>query len=189
MVSIPATRFLFLIRVRAVYLHSKAITAFFGLLWFAAMSSSFLPLVTARIFSSEICIDNSEQLYSIATLIIGSIFDTLVFFAISWRLANSLYEERSWSERFYSFTTGEGLSKSSRHILRGGQLHYLWVMNLLEFRIWAWTWLKCNNNIRHHHNYPRALTKSTRRLPFSVRPAWYWVEQHYGLLRLPKFKA
>jgi len=44
-IAIPATSLLFLFRVKAIYNHSKIVTAFFGFLWIAIAGLSILILI------------------------------------------------------------------------------------------------------------------------------------------------
>lgn len=54
--------------------------------------------------------------------------DTLVFLAISYRLAGDAATERSWWARIKSFVKGDGLYSLSRSILQSGQVYYLQVV-------------------------------------------------------------
>jgi hypothetical protein len=54
-------------------------------------------------------------------------FDTLVFFAISFRVASYSMVGDTFSGRMRSFLRGEGLPKLSRCIIHGGQSYYLFV--------------------------------------------------------------
>lgn len=47
-ISIASTSYLFLLRVRAVYLKSRYITAFFGVLWIIAIAGNILATSTTR---------------------------------------------------------------------------------------------------------------------------------------------
>jgi len=60
----------------------------------------------------------------------SAIFDTLIFLAISWRLASTSMIGSSWSDRLRSFVGGEGLLGLSKVLLRGGQSYYIMTIGL-----------------------------------------------------------
>jgi len=60
----------------------------------------------------------------------SAIFDTLIFLAISWRLASSSMIGDSWRDRLRSFVRGEGLLGVSKVLLRGGQSYYILTIGL-----------------------------------------------------------
>ncbi|KAF7972951.1 hypothetical protein HWV62_16520 [Athelia sp. TMB] len=98
-ISVPATSYLFFLRVRAVYNRSKVITAIFGCLWIAIKGSSLVMLI-------------------------GMKGDTLVFLAISYRILSNAMVGDTWRERARSFFKGEGLYGLSKGLLQSGQLYY-----------------------------------------------------------------
>ncbi|KZP04535.1 hypothetical protein FIBSPDRAFT_968057 [Athelia psychrophila] len=120
------TSFLFFLRVRAVYQHSRSVTAFFGILWLAV---AILNIVTYSSLRAAPVTDNhciEFQMYHETYPVISSfIFDTFVFTAISYRLAADAATDRSWNARLQSVVTGKGLFRISRSLMISGQLYYL----------------------------------------------------------------
>ena len=53
-----------------------------------------------------------------------AIYDTLMYLAISWKLASFAPVDR-WQDRLKSFITGEGLGWLSKVLLQSGQVYYL----------------------------------------------------------------
>ncbi|KZP06556.1 hypothetical protein FIBSPDRAFT_876448, partial [Athelia psychrophila] len=51
--------------------------------------------------------------------------DTMVFLAISYRLAADAVTAGDWRSRVRSIATGKGLFSLSRSLMKGGQLYYL----------------------------------------------------------------
>lgn len=51
--------------------------------------------------------------------------DTLVFLAISYRLASNAVTDNSYRARLLSAITGKGLFKFSRSLIINGQIYYL----------------------------------------------------------------
>jgi hypothetical protein len=58
-------------------------------------------------------------------------FDTLVFFAISYRMASIAMVGGTWGARVKSFVRGDGLYHLSKALLQSGQVYYLSANSLL----------------------------------------------------------
>ncbi|KZP26067.1 hypothetical protein FIBSPDRAFT_1041121 [Athelia psychrophila] len=131
-VGVASTSYLFFLRVRAVYSQSKNITALFGALWFATTvlsiaTNALEALGAERIPFTAYCTETSvkfDSLPSISTFV----HDTIVFLAISYRLAADSMAADDWRSRLLSITTGKGLLSFSRSLMRHGQLYYLAVV-------------------------------------------------------------
>lgn len=124
----PANALLFYSRVSAIYLHERWAVVFFGMCWFA-LSVTFIHDAVystsdiGRIPGTELCgVVNS--LGGGISYIAIAIYDTLIYAAISWKLS-SLSKDGGWKSRIASLTTGAGLYRLSRSLLRYGQLYYL----------------------------------------------------------------
>lgn len=135
--AVPTISFLFFLRVTAVYLHNKVIITFFGVLWFGVLSLFVLDSTT--MFSFDFIDEKHSRPCSLAgrtidawAYVASAIFDTLVFLAISWRLAStSMTSNASFRDRLKSFVRGEGLLDLSKALLHSGQLYYMWVSGLV----------------------------------------------------------
>jgi hypothetical protein len=55
----------------------------------------------------------------------NSIYDTLIYLAISWQLASFSMAGDGWKDRLRSFVSGDGLLGLSKALLQSGQIYYL----------------------------------------------------------------
>lgn len=121
---------LFLIRVLAIFHHSKAAQSVFIFLWVGYIGTSLvLPLrlnygYSARFHDCLPIVGQQFVTYGIA-LDVG--YHTLVLLATSLKLLTYSLAE-SWSERLRVFWSGEGMSQLSRVLIQTDQLYYLWVV-------------------------------------------------------------
>ncbi|KZP26073.1 hypothetical protein FIBSPDRAFT_1041124 [Athelia psychrophila] len=127
-VAIASTSFLFFLRVRAVYLQSRAITILFGALWVvtASIGIGFATLEVRgaeRVPHTPYC-TNTAIKYNFIPLTMTFILDTMVFLAISYRLAADTVTAGDWRSCVLSVVTGKGLFSISRSLMKGGQLYY-----------------------------------------------------------------
>lgn len=146
-----SSAYLFFLRVRAIYLRSSFITLGFGALWLCLVAMHIVPAVTAHPSQSVSILATFENLIDIhlaqlseynycklghAQLPIVSIFvyDTLVWLAITHRLAADSWTGSSWRSRFLSIIHGEGLHSLSRALMRSGQFYYLCASIARAFR-------------------------------------------------------
>ncbi|KZP04025.1 hypothetical protein FIBSPDRAFT_673881, partial [Athelia psychrophila] len=127
------TSFLFFLRVRAVYLRSRSVTALFGALWLVTVTLNILtdasvrpaqPSLIHRLGDPPYCISLHIQHFTFPS-ISSFVYDTFVFIAISYRLAADAATEQSWRSRLQSVVTGKGLFNISRALMISGQLYYL----------------------------------------------------------------
>jgi len=128
MFGVPATSLLFYFRVRAIWCNSNIITVVFGLLWLGILGSSGLAVFNLRgahLGMSHRCISASLPPYS-SSLIFNAVNDTLIFFAISWRIATLGFA----GTKLMSFVRGDGLPRLSKIILQSGQLYYFATIGL-----------------------------------------------------------
>ncbi|KZP10269.1 hypothetical protein FIBSPDRAFT_1051428 [Athelia psychrophila] len=143
--SIAFTSFLFFLRVRAVYLQSRYVTALFGAFW--------VVTVTLNIWSNTIvhaanipsptvvgCI-GTGPVPSIA-LPLASIFvnDTLIFLAILYRLTANAVTDGGRHSRLLTIFKGKGLYSLSQSLLQTGQLYYFSTL-LYFFLSFAIIWI------------------------------------------------
>ncbi|KZP26081.1 hypothetical protein FIBSPDRAFT_364529 [Athelia psychrophila] len=128
-VAIASTSFLFFLRVRAVYLQSRTITILFGALWVVTTSVSISCIaltvrVTERVLYPPYCTSTAIKHNSIPVTM-TFVHDTMVFLAISYRLAADAVAAGDWRSRVLSIVTGKGLFSLSRSLMKSGQLYYL----------------------------------------------------------------
>ncbi|KZP10990.1 hypothetical protein FIBSPDRAFT_1051012 [Athelia psychrophila] len=121
-----ATTYMFFLRVRAVYLKSMRITALFGALWVVTQALITLTSTSIRAAHkpSQYCngLSVKHRLFPDAAIFA---YDTLIFLAISYRLAEDASTEAGWRSRILSVIKGKGLYRLSRSIMRSGQQYYL----------------------------------------------------------------
>ncbi|KAF9447365.1 hypothetical protein P691DRAFT_760851 [Macrolepiota fuliginosa MF-IS2] len=119
--------FLFLQRLRAVYARHKWIQGAFTLLWLASsgfMSTTSFGVKSERIPGTEFCVYSGVNRYIAVAGFGVFFFDTLVFAAISYKIASShstLDVGVSWD----TVVSGRALPRLSRAVLQGGQQYYL----------------------------------------------------------------
>jgi hypothetical protein len=123
----PATSGLFFVRLTAVYSGGTYVITFFGSCWlvilgFFLFDSARVLLRLPHVTQSSQCltVEHKDAWGYIAT----AVYDTLMYLAISWRLA-SFATLGSWKDRLRSFVTGDGLGWLSKILLRSGQVYYL----------------------------------------------------------------
>ncbi|KAG2339482.1 hypothetical protein BDR05DRAFT_616870 [Suillus weaverae] len=129
----PATAALFFFRVRAVYDRSKIVTMVFGVFWLGTLGAALaLPFMLKgeHIGTTDYCIQTSVAPGASAVVIINTCSDTLVFLAISWRLAHNNFGGDSCGTRIRSFYKGDGLPRLSKSLLQSGQVYYLATVGL-----------------------------------------------------------
>jgi hypothetical protein len=128
LVAVPSTSALFFFRVRAVYYNNKIVTVFFGSLWFVSFGLCFLLPFAGKaehIGPTRFCMITQVNHYPSFPLIAHFSFDTLVFLAISLRIASFSIVGDTFGSWMRSFFRGDGLPNLSRSLLYGGQLYYL----------------------------------------------------------------
>ncbi|KAF7968184.1 hypothetical protein HWV62_31700 [Athelia sp. TMB] len=141
-----ATATLFFLRVRAVYLRSRAITAVVGALWLATLGIALLQASAldagacsapqsaslhsqrppVQIAATDRCAPTANrflQLPNIAT----TVSDTLVFLAITYRLAADAATDATLGARVRAVLRGRGLYSLSKALMQSGQRYYLCV--------------------------------------------------------------
>ncbi|KAF9459126.1 hypothetical protein BDZ94DRAFT_1060100 [Collybia nuda] len=128
------TAILFLRRAQAVYLDNRIIRWAFFCLWLVYVGTLVvLPfgLHGSHLSHTNYCITNDKKDFIIGSKIMALLFDTIIFFAVSYKIAmptNSGHNifGLSWN-RFFS---GRTLSRFSRAVLQGGQQYYLIMVSI-----------------------------------------------------------
>lgn len=129
-VAMPSNSFLMFLRLRAVYNGSTIAVSIFGFLWVAVIAGSLaapFSLKGAHIGTTQKCITTESKPYSATGLVILTVYDTLIFIAITYRLLADIHHpsDQSWSTRTKAFLSGNGMNEVSRLLLKTGQLYYL----------------------------------------------------------------
>ncbi|KAF7974608.1 hypothetical protein HWV62_11572 [Athelia sp. TMB] len=126
--SVASTSYLFLLRVKAVYMQSKSITIFFTTLWLVNIAMVILANTKLSIehvpYAPAYCTNVGATYFSLPS-ISSFINDTSVFLAISYRLASEAATERTWRSWVQSVVRGKDLYNISRALLQSGQMYYL----------------------------------------------------------------
>jgi hypothetical protein len=131
-IGVSASALLFFFRVRAVYSGDRIVSAVFGFLWLAVLGSSITIPVGAGATSfgdPAVCIATRIEPYVGSSGIVLTVYDTLVFVAISYRLVSNfegMQKQTRW-ERLTSLFTGANLPAFSKALLTDGQVYYLCV--------------------------------------------------------------
>ncbi|KAI0795924.1 hypothetical protein C8Q75DRAFT_711126 [Abortiporus biennis] len=125
-IAMPLNSLLFFFRVKAVFNHSRVMVTLFGLLWLATLGCISAPFAVdgIHIGTTRNCVNSSVKSYSSAGIIIVAVHDTLVFFAITFRLTSYSLAD-TWPEQVKTFFSGRGMGKMSKTLLHTGQLYYL----------------------------------------------------------------
>jgi hypothetical protein len=121
---------MFFLRVKAVYMNSKVIVTFFGLLWLSVLGTLFelFKVTPGHDGTTKKCIIVSVNVALVVPIFLHTTFDTLVFIAISLRIASYSMVGDNFRTRLKSLFRGQGLPRLSRCIILGGQLYYLFVV-------------------------------------------------------------
>jgi len=126
--SVTSTSLLFFFRTRAVFDRNPWIVAFFAGLWLAVVAACVTVIVGVNgvnIGSTRYCIDGTVKPFVTTATIIPLINDTLVFFAITWRLSCNSYARPTLKDGLRVWIFGDYLPIFSRAMLQDGQAYYL----------------------------------------------------------------
>jgi len=124
---------LFVARIIAVYDRSKVITAIFGTLWMLILGVSIaapFSITMGHIGPTKFCIFKRVGRVGspFITFSILTVFDTLVFVLITWRIGRVSLDplaEKSWVSCMSSILRGNGLPQFSQSVVRHGQKYFL----------------------------------------------------------------
>ncbi|KAF7966562.1 hypothetical protein HWV62_37861 [Athelia sp. TMB] len=122
-----ATSFLFLVRVRAVYMNSRPITLFFGAFWLGIVATSTLVVISGKLNRatfSDRCTLSSVKVLESVSLWVKAAFDTAVFIAITTRIVSYSTTGRAPHVSKWQAFRAARLPRIYRDLLHGGQLFY-----------------------------------------------------------------
>ncbi|KAH8094632.1 hypothetical protein BXZ70DRAFT_349768 [Cristinia sonorae] len=129
--------FMFLIRVTAIYNRSWVVAAWFGVLWALLLGTTIaMPffITTGHIGATTFCIITAVKplgggfTFSPIPFAVLTVYDTLIFVFISWRLNGVVWNHSissTWTSRLLSLFRGRGLPHFTKSVLRHGQKYYL----------------------------------------------------------------
>ncbi|KAF7349911.1 hypothetical protein MVEN_01291800 [Mycena venus] len=126
-ITVSSSAFLFFFRVRAIYNNSRIVTIIFGILWLAVLATSITVPVSGRGGSAG----DPLQCFSLARHgahggsagITITIHDTIVYFAISYRLVSNFAHTRR--DQLKEVFTGASLPTFSKSLFTDGQMYYM----------------------------------------------------------------
>ncbi|KAJ7478652.1 hypothetical protein B0H11DRAFT_1280458 [Mycena galericulata] len=130
-VGTSANAFLFYSRVRAIYGGDRRITIVFGILWLAVLGTSLtVPIGGSGIEVTDPheCINGPIKAYVGTSGVAVTLHDTLVFFAISYRLVSTFagpeqkQTPRDWVK---AFLRGTNLPAYAKAVFTDGQMYYM----------------------------------------------------------------
>ena len=99
----------------------------FSLLWLSVVGGTVtapVGLKGAPIGSTDYCMVSGAEVYVSASVIIPLVYDTAVFFAITYRLAASPYALATTEAGFWKALAGNYLPGLSKLLLKDGQSYY-----------------------------------------------------------------
>lgn len=119
-----------LVRLRAVYKHSRTINFVFTVLWLAICAGILFGGIIGEpngyhIANTQKFIASGTKVVGSLGIIIATISDSLIFLAISHRLVVLYTVNGRWTSRIKAFLYGEGISHISRLLMQTGQLYFL----------------------------------------------------------------
>ncbi|KAJ7301962.1 hypothetical protein DFH08DRAFT_759861 [Mycena albidolilacea] len=128
-ITVTATAFLFFFRVRAIYRASRLATLIFGFLWLSVLATSTTIPISGRAISfgdRPQCIVAHGAAYNGSSGVTITVHDTIVFFAISYRLvSNFAQEDQTRGEKIRGLFSGANLPAFSKALFNEGQMYYM----------------------------------------------------------------
>jgi hypothetical protein len=126
-IIIPASSGLFFIRLAGVCSHDKYIMVFFGLCWVGLVG--IFAYISIEGMARCSGVNSPTPCFMVQPIdawgyISAAIYDTLMYLAISWRLASLATVDR-WQDRLRAFITANDLGWLSKVLLKSGQVYYL----------------------------------------------------------------
>ena len=106
----------------------KCVVAVFSILWLGTLACAIaLPFAIngAHIGPTDYCLDANVKAFGSAGMVASTIYDTLVFLAISWKLSTDSMTGSTFGNKVKLFFGGRALPTLSRGLLQSGQVYYL----------------------------------------------------------------
>ncbi|KAJ7033493.1 hypothetical protein C8F04DRAFT_957669 [Mycena alexandri] len=130
-ISVSGAAFLFFLRVRAIFRGERMPTIIFGCLWLAVLASSISSIISGGAIGlgdPTVCVVAPRHVSAFAGLagIVLMVHDTIVFFAISYRLiAHSRAEQQAPGGKVKALFSGANLPAFSKSLFMDGQMYYM----------------------------------------------------------------
>jgi len=127
-ISVSSTALLFFLRVRAIFSEYRLTSYLFVFMWAAVAGCSVtipLGVTAAHIGPTKFCTRTEVKKYAAVAIVVSSIYDTLIFILISYRLLQATSFKTTFIGRMKSFFTPSDLPSFSRALLQNGQQYYL----------------------------------------------------------------
>lgn len=139
-VAMPASSFLFYMRLRAIFYHNRIVQVIFAVLWLSVLGAAAtvpFALKGQHIGPTQYCVNSEVQSYVSASAIASAINDTLVLLAISYKLFKNNDTYSTWREIDLSVFRGTGLNMISKTLYQGGLIYYTStvIMNVIAMTI------------------------------------------------------
>ncbi|RXW19691.1 hypothetical protein EST38_g6160 [Candolleomyces aberdarensis] len=125
--AISSSTLLFLFRVHLVYDGNPRVMIPFSLLWVLVLGGTVtapIGLKGVAIGPTDYCMVSGAEVYVSASVIVPLVYDTVVFLAITYRLAASPYEIATTEGGFWKALAGNYLPGLSKLLLKDGQSYY-----------------------------------------------------------------
>ncbi|KAF9050303.1 hypothetical protein BJ165DRAFT_1577549 [Panaeolus papilionaceus] len=132
-ITIPATSLLFLFRLKAVFNGNTVIVTFFLVVWTALLAMSIaIPwgIDGANIGPTQYCVASGVKNFVSAPTVMAFASDTLILFAISWKLMTTSSVSHRGIRGVKGMILGHYLPSFSRALLQSGQRYYTVTVSL-----------------------------------------------------------
>ncbi|KAJ7238946.1 hypothetical protein C8J57DRAFT_1193584 [Mycena rebaudengoi] len=129
-IAVSSSAFLFFFRVRAIHNNSRVVTVIFGVLWLAVLATSItvpVGVLGTSVGDPPQCLERVRHgEHGGSSGITIAIHDTIVFFAISYRLvANFAYTQQTRGAQLKELLSGASLPAFSKSLFTDGQMYYM----------------------------------------------------------------
>jgi hypothetical protein len=127
-ICLPATSLLFLFRVRAVFSGSKYVVWFFSFMWLAVVGAALTvpqAVFAERIGSTRYCINRGVKPFTVVTIIVSLVNDTLVLLVVTVGFVRNTHRDLTLKQGVRTMMYGDYLPAFSRAVLRDNQMYYL----------------------------------------------------------------
>ncbi|KAJ7023377.1 hypothetical protein C8F04DRAFT_1401752 [Mycena alexandri] len=130
-IGVSGAAFLFFFRVRAIFQRERIPTIIFGCLWLAVLASSISSTISSGAIGlgdPTVCVVAPRHVSAISGLagIVLMVHDTVIFFAISYRLiSNFRGEQQTPGEQVKALFSGANLPAFPKSLFTDGQMYYM----------------------------------------------------------------